>query len=280
MLRKQFYRDYYLQTGFLPMQPLTHALALGDVCQIHQGRILPLLNIAQARLVEPLVHSRALVLAPADISLRRDAMQRNSTAAWHDDGSGKQQLRTHQTLEFSQAGGFIFAGGQGSARLLCNWNEIRDDLTVKLTQLHYGFREVYVVTALVTVDQWALAVAAQPGASLKMSAKSESSDGYALLADPSARHESSEGMAVHEAGQGRPAHFFKARKLVLSDLMHDRYLNHLLESEPGSRPFGLPNWNRTSLQNLIRANELTLNTCIDFYTWVDLSLDDIERLAG
>ncbi len=262
------------------MQPLTCAIAPGDACQILQGRFQPLLNIEQTHLIEPLVLSRAIALAPADSSLSRNVTQVYSQGRWQDDGAGEQQRWTSQALEFSQAGAFIFAGGQGSARLLCNWNDIRDDLTLKLTQLHYGFREVFVITAVCKIDEWALAVAGQAGARLEMSAASDTMDCYCLLAHGSAYYERSEGIAIHEAAHGHPAYFFKAKKLVLSDLIYDRYLNHLLDTEAHHRPFELPNWDKSSLQNLIRSNELTLNTCLDFYTWVDMSLDDIERLAG
>lgn len=280
MFKKNFYRDCYLQTGWLPMQPLTQAVAVGDVCQVLQGRFQPLLNLEHAHLVEPLHTSAPVPLAPPDFSLARNVILAASEARWSDDGDGEQRQWTRQALEFAQAGDFLFYCKEARARLLRNWHQLRDDATIKLTQTHFGFREVYVVTGIARTDEWALAVAGQPGARLEMSAAGDNGNWHALLGHASARTERSQGMASYEVGRGQPAYFFKAKKLILSDKMHDRYLNHLFDNEARHSHLEIASWNKASLLNLSRANELTLNTCIEFFSWADLSLDDVERLEA
>lgn len=262
------------------MQPLTQAVAVGDVCQLLQGRFQPLLNLEHAHLVEPLHTSAPVPLAPADWSLGRDVILAASDSSWSADGDGEQRLWTRQALEFSQAGDFLFYGKDARARLLRNWHHLRDDVTIKLTQTHFGFRDVYVVTGIARTDEWALAVAGQAGARLEMSAASDNCNWHALLGHASARTERSQGIASYEVGRGQPAYFFKAKKLVLSDKMHDRYLNLLFEHEGRHSHGEIASWGRANLLNLSRANELTLNTCIEFFAWTDLSLDDVERLEG
>jgi hypothetical protein len=280
MYKKDFYRDCFAQTGWLPMQPLTQPVAVGDVCQLLQGRLQPLLNLEQAHLVAPLHTSAPVPLAPIDWSVARGVTQAASESHWSDAGDDEQRLWKRQVLEFSQAGDFLFYGREARARLLRNWNHVRTDATVKLTQTHFGFHDVYVVTGIARTDEWGLAVAGQAGARLEMSAASDDFNWHALLGDTSARTERSEGMASYDVGRGQPAYFFKAKKLVLSDKMHDHYLNRLFDEEVHERHVDIASWSRASLLNLVRTNELSLTTCAEFFTWVDMSLDDVERLAG
>lgn len=280
MSRQDFYTDCYLSTGWLPMQPLTHCVAIGDVCRIGQGRFQPLLNIVDAHLVEPLSVSRIVPLAADAWRLSRGAQQSFCEAKSAEDEDGERCCQTRQVLEFAHPGSFMFHAGEVSAQLLLNWNLIRDDLTLKLTQLHYGFREAYVVTAVATMTDWGLVVAAQAGARLEMSSALDSADCFALLSHESARVEQCQGIASHDFGRGRAAHFFKAKKLVLSDEMHDRYLNQVVENSAHLRPQDVAGWLDANLLDLAKNNELNLNSCIRYFGWADLSLDDVMRLAG
>ncbi|KTB84742.1 hypothetical protein ACTACG_02230 [Pseudomonas syringae] len=280
MSRKNFYRDSYLKTGWLPMQPLTRTLAIGDVCQVHQGRFQPLLNIVEAQLVERVAVSRALEFDPVEWRLSRDVQQTFCETLWAEDEEGEHRAYTKQVLEFAHSGSFVFSAGAVQAQLLTNWHAIRDDVTLKLTQLHYSFREVYVITGVVQASDWSLAVASQSGARLDMSAAMAGGDCHALLSHGSARVQQSQGIADYEQSRGQVAYFFKARKLILSDATHDHYLTRLLDNPARLPASELAHWLNAPLLNLVKANELNLNTSIDFFAWADLSLDDVERLSG
>lgn len=280
MSKKPFYRDCYVKTGWLPMQPLARGVAVGDVCQLRQGRLRPLLNLAEAHLVEKLALSPAVPLDPLDWGFSHGVQQTLCETRSSEDEEGERAASTRQVLEFGQPGAFIFHAATARARLLTNWDQIRDDVTLKLTQLHYSFRDVYVVTAVAVAEQWALAVAGEAGARLEMAVATSGGDRYALLSHGSASDSQAQGLAEFERGHGQPAHFFKAKKLVLSDAMHDRYLGQLLEHPGHLRPADMGNWLDTSLLNLVKSNELNLATAISFFSWAGLTLDDIEHLAG
>lgn len=280
MSKKMFHRDCYVNTGWLPMHPLVRGLAVGDVCQLRQGRLQPRLNVVDAGLVERLKVSRPIPLDPVDWGFGQGVQQSLCETRWSVDGDGERRASTRQVLEFARAGAFMFHAGAAHARLLTNWNEIRDDVTLKLTQLHYGFRDVYVVSGIVTADDWALACAAQAGARLEMTTALDSCDRYSLFSHRSASSEQCHGIAALERSDGRPAHFFKAKKLVLSDATHDHYLGQLLDGAAAGRTPDLSNWLAAPLLDLVKTNELNLNTSIGFFSWVDLTLDDVERLAG
>jgi len=280
MSRKMFYRECYLKTGWLPMNPLARHLSLGDVCQIRQGRFLPLLNLRHAHLVERVAASAPVAFDPVDWKLSLGVQQTFCETHWSEDEEGARNASTRQVLAFAQAGAFQFHAAAVNAHLLTNWDEIRDDVTLKLTQLHYGFREVYVVTEIAIADDWGLVIADQAGARLEMSAALGSSDSYALLSHASARAEQCHGIAVLERPPGQPGFFFRARKLVMSDAAHDHYLNQMLDNPSHLRPSDLANWFNTPLYNLVRTNELNLNSSIGFFSWTGLTLDDVELLAA
>lgn len=154
-----------------------------------------------------------------------------------------------------------------------------DDLTLKLTQLHYSFRHAYVVTGVALADRWGLAVAGQSDARLEMSVDVCDSDRYALLSHDTAKAERCTGIASYEIAHGRTAHFFKAKKLVMSDAMVDRYLTRVVENKEELGGGEIANWLRADLFDQVKSNELNLTTSISFFTWVDMSLDDVELLT-
>lgn len=125
MSRKSFYRDCYLKTGWLPMQPLARSLVVGDVCQIQQGRFQPLLNLVDAHLVERIAVSRAIELDPIEWGLSQGVQQTFCETLW----TGERTAFSKQVLEFAHTGSFIFSAGSAQARLLTNWSQLRDDVT-------------------------------------------------------------------------------------------------------------------------------------------------------
>jgi hypothetical protein len=280
MFMKRFFRDCYMQTGWLPMYPLSRGLEIGDACQLRQGRFQPLLNIGDDPVQEPIAVSRTIELDPADWRLSHGVRQTYCTSRSEEGDDGRRYAGTTQELAFEQPGDYMFHAHSARLRLLTNWNEVKEHATLKLTQLHYGFRDLYLVTGIVSAAEWALAVADRAAATLETSAILESADSFSLLSHATATIRQCQGIHLFERDHGKPAHFFQARKLVLSDATRDRYLGQLLTKSPGLRPADIHRWLDGSLLNLVKTNELNLNTSIGFFDWADMTLDDVELLAG
>lgn len=278
MLKASFYQNFYARTGWLPMPAMTDAVAIGDVCQLQPGHAHALFNLASLNLLEPILSSGELALDPLAWSMSEGVHQAFCERLQTQE-NGAAGVLTRQMLTFDQAGSFVFHGLAPTARYLLNWNRLRDDATLKLTQLHYAFRHIYVVTAVATTRDWALAVAGQQDAHLEMAAETGTSDFSGLLGDGTARIERSKGLARTEQGRGRPAHFFKAKKLVIGDALYDFLLAQIL-AQVG--PHGRHTMLRlldTDPLNLLKANELNLTTAIDFFNWSDFSMDDIAAFG-
>jgi len=278
MLKADFYRACFLNSGWIPVQDFAQTIAIGDVAQIRNGRLQTLVNLQQAHLIETLELSRPLALGDLFWRLEQGVCQSLSETQTLQDDAAELYFQTRQVLEFSRRGDFLFHARHGSARYLLNWNLIRDDATLKLTQLHYQFRQAYVVTAVATMHEWGLAIAGQDEARLEMSSASNSCDRYGLLSHPSARAEVSRGIASFDVGKDRPAHFFRAKKLILSEATHDRYLSQLVENHAHLRDDEIAHWLNADLINLGRSSDLSLNTCGAYFSWCDMSLNDLALL--
>ncbi len=297
MLKSKFYRECYLQTGWIPMQPLVRPIGLGDVCQIHHGCFQPLMNIDQISLIEDTLVSPKIILNPIDWRVN-DGVQQTfcSTERVVQEAAFETQICegesveqevydnysywTKQVLSFAHKGSFLFHGDLPECRLILNWHKIMDDAILKLTQTHYTFRDIYVVTGVATVDDWGLAISGEPHAQLDMSAETQNTDLFNLISHKTAKTDQCKNISAYEKSNNQTAYFFKAKKLVISDEMHDRYLIRLLENQRDLSERAIANWFNNNLLNLIKANELNLATTMNFFNWVDASLDDVERLLG
>jgi len=280
MHNKNFYRDCYKKTGWVPMEPLTRKISVGDLCQINHQHFYPLTNLSHINLVEPVLVSPSLALNPIDWRLSQGVQQICCTLENFTKDDGEYYHRARQSLGFTHAGSFVFHGNEPHARLLLNWSQIKDDATLKLTQLHYSFRELYLVTGVATMNEWALSIAGKPDAQLEMSAALNDTDFFSLISHSSAESELCKDIAIYEKSSAKPAHFFKAKKLVLSDTMNDFYINRLVENQKHLHSPLIANWLNADLINLVKTNELNLNTSISFFDWVDISLDDVEQLLN
>lgn len=285
MLKREFYRQCYMQTEWIPMQPLTRSVGLGDVCQIHQGYFQPLMNLTEIHLVEDILVSEPIMLNPMDWRMSSGVQQTYSATEHigsHGDTADSEDLElidwTRQQLSFEQPGSYVFHGDEANCRLIMNWHKLKDDVTLKLTQTHYGFRELYVVTGVATLNNWGLALSGGHNAQLDMAAATRNTDLFALISHETARADQCKNIAAYEKSHRQPAYFFKAKRLILSDEVHDRYMCRLLDNDEELSDRSIANWLNCNLLNLIKSNEFNLATSISYFNWADASLDDVERL--
>jgi hypothetical protein len=278
MNKEHFCRTCYFQTGgWIPAFPMTQQLQLGDFCQIAQSRLRPLGNILNMRLVEEVLLSEAILLDEEEWKLNSGVKQQfcATEKLSGEDGSCKEWTR--QLLEFEQKGSFAFYGFQPFCRMILNWHRLKHDVVLKLTQSEYAFREVYVITGVVTVENWGLALANQAQAQLEVSAQTRSHEWYELIAHVTRRLEQSRGIV--NFSHDRPAYFFKAKKLVLSDKKRDHFLRTILRRQEQYSTVAMSNWLRDDMLNLLSANEMNLANGLEFFDWVDASLDDVVKLC-
>lgn len=265
------------------MTPLTASLDLGDFGQIRQSRLIPLGNICKLRLVYPIKSTGLIPLNPWDWQMESGIGKSvgNTQTQSHilEDSLESQNAWITQALTFKQKGGFVFHGSEPKAQFIANWSEFKQDITLKLTQTDFSFRDVYVVTAIASVNQWGLAIAEAEGAELEIAAQTSEADCFAMLSHQTVIALQSRNIARFEKSAGRTAYFFKAKKLVLSDKKYDHMISQMLNQNCALEPDEPANWLSSGLINRVQANELTPTTCLEFFDWTDTTLDDVEKLC-
>lgn len=281
-MNKHFYQQSYLQSsGWLPMKPLSQPVELGDFFQISRQQIRPLGSIKSSAMVEPIQQSDRLNLNPLDWQLKDQVRQLYSK---HQQIEGEHQDHqwTQQVLEFSEPGSFIFYANNPNCQLILNWSKIKDELTIKLTQSEYSFRDIYVVTGVARLSDWGLAIADKPGAQLETTAQLRTNNHFDLFRHHSSITQASQDLFQFDKSNEDPCYFFKAKKLILSDTKRDQCLHHLLQQydpREGQQPLNLlTGWLNTDLLNAQQTQQLNMANCIEFFDWADANLDDIAGL--
>ena len=75
-----------------------------------------------------------------------------------------------------------------------------------------------------------------------------------------------------------PSNFFKAKKLVLSEHKKDQLIRQFIKGRNKISKDTVSSWFHTNLINYVPSNELNIDTSLAFFRWVDVSLDDVDKL--
>lgn len=272
-----FYRDCYLQSGWLPAFPFGSNLQNGDVVQIRRGQILPLLNIQQLNLTHPERYSEAVTLSESEWPKSFACLQTHNDCYSEQSEEGIRQI-CEQYYAFQQAGAYLFRNKNPEGRFLLNWHQIAEELIVKLTQSKFSFQEVYVITDVVNIPHWGLAIAAQADAELRLIAETTSSD--CLLESENCQMNTSRYLAIYEHRINHPLCFFRAKKLVLTAKKYDELLGEILSNNGVMDSSYHKGWMQTNLLNLGNSATLNISTCMDFFDWQEVGMDEVVKLVG
>lgn len=257
------------------MSPLTQAIKLGDFCQIRRGKLRSLGNIAQLIDAQDIRVSKPMLLTQDDWRFNNGVAQTSCETLPGESGD-----RVEQSLRFSHYDSYLFFA-QPKAQYVLNWQQIKSALTLQLTQAKHAFRQLYIVTSVASSTDWAGAVAGRNNAHLKLSAQTAVGDCYSLLRHPSVSVQKSQDIAdFHRHSQDdSPCYFYQAKKLVLSDSKKEQITQSILKQVDAQTSTSLANWQQTELLNQLGANELNTANCLDYFDWVDISLDEVELLC-
>jgi hypothetical protein len=251
------------------MFPLTQNIKLGDFCQTVRGLLVPQGNIEQLRILDETLLSPSMLLEPEVWRFSHGVelvMQQQ-----HNE-------YTEQLLRFYEPGSCVFYLNEPKAQYILNWQEIKDNLTIKLTQTDYSFRDVFVITAVTTGADWSGVIAGKAQAELKLVADcyANGNDHHHLLRNDSVKAEIIQNIDYFEKHTEQPCYFFQAKKLVLSEQEKQKVrINHIKNGNQGY----LPNYRNNHSIEQIPGKNITINNCLDYFEWADVSLDDVELLC-
>jgi hypothetical protein len=295
---KNFYRNFYLSTaGFLPSKPLVHSLFPGDFFQIRNGEIIVLGNVFRYNIVDSIncKIGYGIKLNPAGWNLS-DGLSKPYSGRGSGQGAIEGEFEfSRQILSFSKRGSFLFKGSNPESVKIQNWNEIQQELIIKLTQTYYSFRELYFVTECATTADWTLAIAGAESAELEIATNSDSFGLVDIFGHHEAKTVQSKDIEYYHREHKRKPNFFRAKKLVVQENKLDVFINELISKRENQNEWAgdfydydfhfedpyssyVPVGAQASVLDMLHANELNPNTALLYFKWADANLDDIEKL--
>lgn len=295
---KNFYTKFYLSTsGFLPSKPLIHSMFPGDFFQIRNGEVIMLGNIFRHNMVDRdrCKFGYGIRLNPSGWHLS-DGLSKPYSGRGSGEGALESEFEfSRQILSFSKRGSFFFKGNNPESVKVLNWNELQQELIIKLTQTYYSFRELYLVTESATTTDWTLAIAGAEKAELEIATRSDNFGLVDIFGHHEAKTVQSRDIEYYHREHKRKPCFFKAKKLVVQDNKLDVFINELIHAQENRNQWAgdfydydfhyedgystdIPTYARASLLDMLPANELNPNTALLYFKWSDANLDDIEKL--
>ncbi|RYU91655.1 hypothetical protein EWM62_06870 [Mucilaginibacter terrigena] len=293
----KFYRNFYLKTGgYIPAKPLSHPLYPGDFFQIRNGEMVVLGNVFFSQIIKPedinLIYDEHLNGAEWKFE---DGISRpySGRSSGHGAGIGEFEF-SKQVLAFADYGSFVFSSADRNLVRIGNWNDLQDQLIIKLTQVYYSFREVYVVTESASASHWSLAVGGSPDAELEIATATENFGLVDIFDHPDVRTIQSKNVEYYHLEKHRRPAFIRAKKLVVQDEKIGVFINELIMQRRKQQEWALGFYDQfssvspyihpisgnpeCSLLDTLRANELNANTALLYFKWADMNLDDVEAL--
>ncbi len=293
---KRFYRDFYLKTGgFIPTIPFNQTINLGDIFQIRNGDLILLGNIFRIFSINTENFQYGNKLNSSNWEFSKGVTKPYSIRE-NSENEIKEEFEFKKlTLAFDSFRSFSFRGNNPKSSKILNWNDISEELIVKLTASHYSFRELYLVTETATTSDWTMAVANSKDAELEIATNSGNFGLVDIFGNLNSKTIRSKNIEYYHQESKRNPTFYKAKKLVLqndkietlmNELQHNPdninawandFFDYNFQLEPNNSS-GISGGEKFSLGEMIKSNEFNISNSLDYFMWIDAILDDIDKL--
>lgn len=294
---KKFYRNLYNRTsGFIPSKPLNQSMHPGDFFQIINGEMIVLGNIF-----------RNNIISKDDCTIEYGIKQ--NTASWNfSDGISKPySLRegsnnenrnlnySKQLIDFHDFGSFFFKSNNVESVRISDWSKIKNQLIIRMTQVIYSFRELYIVTESAVASDWTLAISGSQKGELELATEVENFGLMDLFGHESARTIQARDIEYYHRESEKKPTFFKAKKLVVKQDKLEVFISELIYNQRTHASWVIDFFDynfstkniyesnniinsQSCLLDMLQANELNPNTALLYFDWTDANSDDIEKL--
>lgn len=296
---KNFYRQFYLKTGgFIPTKPLNKNLFPGDYFQIKNGEIVLLGNVYRNTIVpQHEVDLTDIITLNASNWNFSEGISKPYSGRGYGNNSMEGQFEfSKQILSFAHNGSFIFRAEEPESIKINNWNDIQQQLIIKMTQTLFAFRELYIVTESATANSTTLAIAGAENAELELASDTENFGLVDLFGDQNTKTIQSKDIEYYHRETKRKPAYFKAKKLAVQEDKLAYFISDFINKETNGgewvNTFFNSNFHndidynaQIIMQNaqgyfldMLQSNELNPNTALLYFKWTDANLDDVEKL--
>ncbi|WP_046755882.1 hypothetical protein [Kordia jejudonensis] len=297
-ISKKFYKSFYNRTnGFIPAKPFSQYMYPGDFFQIQNGEIIVLGNIFRNSIinVEDVVFDNGIQLNPASWNFNEGVSKTYSGRDnGHNDIEGSFEY-SKQLLTFDGFGSFYFKAETPESVKFANWSDFQQELIIKMTQVMYSFREVYIVTETATAENWTLAIAGSDKAELEIAKTSENFGLVDIFGHTDSKTIQARDIEVHLREDKKKPNFFKGKKLIVQPQKLETFISQLITDRTQIAPWAATFYDydfyhdttfpppvtqnaQASILDMLQANQLNPNTALQYFSWTNTNLDDVEKL--
>jgi hypothetical protein len=295
---RNFYRNFYMKTGgFIPTKPLNQNVYPGDFFQIINGELIILGNI----FLKGVVDSDNVEIG---YDTKLNPVNWNFSDGIYKPYSGRGSGRgpidgefefSKQVIGFHNRGSFFFKGNNPESVKILNWNDIQQQLIIRMTQTLYSFRHLYIVTETATTSDWTLAISGSEKGELEIATDTENFGLVDIFGLQSAKTIQSKEIEYYHRESRRKPVFYKAKKLVVQDEKLEIFISNLISQSVAKSEWAstfydyqfhhdpvystsFPAGAQACVLEMLQANELNPNTALLYFKWAEANLDDVEKL--
>jgi hypothetical protein len=273
----------------------------GDFFQIINGEMIVLGNIFRNNIV-----------SEKDCHLEYGVKQ--NSASWNfsdgiskpyslrDDGKSSESNSSEssfryskQLIDFKEYGSFLFNSNNVESIKISNWSKVKNQLIIKMTQVIYSFRELYIVTESAVASDWTLAISGSKKGELELATETENYELIELFGHEHAKTIQARDIEYYQRKTSGKPTFFKAKKLIVKQEKLETFISELIYNNRTHAEwvinffdydFGKKNNesnhntinSQSCILDMLQANELNPNTALLYFDFVDANSDDIEKL--
>lgn len=285
----KFYQDLYMKSGgYIPLWPLKTTANLGDLFLIRYGHMIKIGNILDKffEIYED-IHieddwSSTWNLWNIDSGVKHSI--RSGLTISEDDGYIIPEDRHTLILDFQHKGSYFFRTPEVRERSITNFSDFRFKLLQFLASEKFSFKEIFVMTSVAKVDDYAMMVAAQDSASAMISIPSDADMPHNLIQlaniQPHWRIEYMNNISTFHIAQTGDQMFFKAQKLEASDHGKEIIKKHIAQNLPESMQEQVYNILRFSPTEVLPTNELFPAKVHELFHFREMNLNDVSMFLG
>jgi hypothetical protein len=288
---RKFYRNFYLRTGgLMPSGPVNQTIFPGDFFQIINGEMMILGNIFRKGIIDPVACQLepGVKLNPAQWTFN-DGLTKPYSGRGTGTGIDGSFEFSKEIISFRESGSFYFKGNHPESVRIANWNDIAQQLIIKMTATVYSFRELYVVTESASLSDWTLAISGAENAEMELATDDESAGVIDIFGHHKSKVIQSKDLFFYHRESKRKPAFFRAKKLVvqqekmntlvsgLNNPIEKKWdaLNAFYDPDLTSAPF--TNSQQPLTLDMLPLNALNANTALAYFEWDNINLDDLEK---
>lgn len=285
----KFYQDLYLNSGgYIPLWPLKRTADLGDLFLIRYGYMIKIGNI-----LEKYFDIYEDVHIEEDIEIDWNLWNIDSGVSYavksgimlgERDGFVIPEDRHALMLDFEDKGSYFFRTAKIKEKCISNFHDFSFKLLQFLASEKFSFKEIFVLTSVAKVDDYAMMVASAANASAMISIDSQAKVPHNLSAfaklPPSFQIEYMNQISTFHISEKGNQMFFKAQKLEASSHGKELIKKYINEQLPESMKAQAANILRFAPTEVLPANELFPSKVHELFRFRGMNLNDVSMFLG